>query len=107
MLCKFIPKADFFRFENFWVEHDGFFDLVQSIWQSHGYEGNVAKNISVKLKALRKGLKKWSKSLSKLQLLIKNCNAVIAFLDSIENLRDLTFLNGILEFLSETSCCYT
>ncbi len=87
-----IPKADIFRFENFWVEHDGFFDLVQSIWQNHGYESNATKNISVKLKALRKGLKKWSKSLSKLQLLIKNCNAVIAFLDSIENLRDLTVL---------------
>lgn len=37
-------------------------------------------------------MKKWSKSLSKLQLLIQNYNVVMSFLDSIENLRDLTLL---------------
>lgn len=87
-----IPRANVFRFENFWIEHEGFFDLVQSIWDNHGSSHDSAKNISSKLKTLRKGLKKWSKNLSRLQKLISNCNNVISFLDSIEEYRYLSLL---------------
>lgn len=27
-----IPKAKIFRFENFWVDYPGFFELVEAIW---------------------------------------------------------------------------
>lgn len=41
-----IPKANIFRFENFCIKHEGFFELVQSIWQNHGHDSNSAKKIS-------------------------------------------------------------
>lgn len=85
-----IPKADIFRFENFWVEHEGFFELVSSFWSNHGDDSDAAKNLSAKFKSLRKGLKKWSKSLSKLSSLITNCNMAVSFVDRLEELRDLT-----------------
>lgn len=65
---------------------------MHSIWSNHGVLADLARNISTKLKALRNGLKKWSKNLSNLQKLIANCNAIILFLDSIEELRDLSLL---------------
>jgi hypothetical protein len=53
-----IPKAHTFRFESYWVEHEGLFDLVQTIWDNHGSPLDPARNITAKLKALRKDLKK-------------------------------------------------
>ena len=105
MLCNIgtdIPKANIFRFENFWVNHEGFFELVDLIWTNHGNDPNAARNISAKLKALRKGLRIWSKNLSKLQKLIQNCNAMIQFLDSIEKYRDLTLLEWRFRVLIRT-----
>jgi len=54
-----IPKSNFFRFENFWVEHDGFFDLVHNCWSSLSEPTNVnsAKVICSKFKKLRGELK--------------------------------------------------
>jgi hypothetical protein len=40
---------------------------------------------------LRRILKKWAKNLSKLTLLIANCNATIAFFDKLEEFRTLFF----------------
>jgi hypothetical protein len=40
---------------------------------------------------LRRFLKKWAKNLSKLALLIANCNATIAFFDKLEEFRPLFF----------------
>ena len=30
-----IPKAQTFRFENYWIDHPGFMDLVKSVWTSN------------------------------------------------------------------------
>jgi hypothetical protein len=86
-----IPKSNIFRFENFWVEHDGFFDLVHNYWSSLSEPRNVnsAKVICLKFKKLRGELKAWSKSLSNLSLLIENCNKVIGFMDTLEDRRGL------------------
>ena len=87
-----IPKFPIFRFENYWVEMEGFFELVSRIWSvDPGYE-DPAKCISFKLKCLRKSLLHWSKNLSKLFALLVNCNAVINFLDLIEEHRPLSIL---------------
>jgi hypothetical protein len=29
-----IPKGNLFRFENFWVEQQGFYDIVKMVWDS-------------------------------------------------------------------------
>lgn len=84
-----IPRSSIFRFENFWVEHDSFLEIVQGSWESTYSPPSAAKSISVKFKKLRSNLKNWSQHLSNLKLLIENCNAVILFLDALEDKRML------------------
>jgi len=52
-----IPKSEVFRFENFWVEHPGFLELVQSTWNINVRATNSATRISAKFKLLRAALK--------------------------------------------------
>ena len=78
-----IPRANIFRFENFWVEHNNFFDTVHNSWMTAGHITNSVRNISMKFKRLRAELKAWSRNLSNLSLLINNYNKVIGFLDSL------------------------
>lgn len=84
-----IPRSNIFRFENFWSEHEGFTEVVQSLWLQPQLHPNIANVIVSKFKNLRYGLKKWSKSLSNLKLLISNCNRVILWLDLVEEIRPL------------------
>jgi hypothetical protein len=63
------------------VEHRGFFDLVKSIWSTNVNAHNSASRITAKFKRLRVALKRWSKSLSNFNNLIKNCKAI---LDALE-----------------------
>ena len=82
-----IPRENIFRFENFWVKHNKFFDTVHNSWMTSGHSTNSVRNISMKFKSLRAELKAWSRNLSNLSLLINNCNKVIGFLDSLEDRR--------------------
>jgi len=83
-----IPRSNVFRFENFWVEHEGFLNTVQNCWtQPINDCGNSARAISLRFKKLRSDLKVWSKSLSNHSLIISNCNSVISFLDGLEDQR--------------------
>jgi hypothetical protein len=52
-----IPKSSIFRFENFWVQHDGFFDTFQDSWLTPIHSSNSTRVISAKLKRLRSTLK--------------------------------------------------
>ena len=83
-----IPKAKVFRFENHWIKLPGFLDVVSRIRNIH-CPGDTTKCISAKLKLLRKGLKKWSTSMSVITSLIENCNAIILMLDEFEEHRML------------------
>lgn len=84
-----IPRSDVFRFENFWVEHEGFLDTESNCWQSTAQLNSAARTLSARFKSLRVALKKWSRNLSNLTLLINNCNTVISFLDTLEDSRNL------------------
>jgi hypothetical protein len=85
-----IPKANIFRFENFWPEHPGFIEAVVSAWDAPVRNSNSSASVLAgKLKNTRFKLKTWSKSLSQLSSLIKNCNKVIFFLDSLEECKQL------------------
>jgi exonuclease III len=84
-----IPKAQVFRFENFWVDHPGFLDLVKSVWNTEVNATNSATRISAKFKLLRASLKKWSKKLSNLNNLLKKCNCTLEVLDALEEQRPL------------------
>lgn len=84
-----IPKAKIFRFENFWVEHPGFFEPVEQVWSTPVRGPNIAAKITAKFKSLRRALKKWNHHISKLAKLIKNCNEVLAVLDKLEEQKQL------------------
>lgn len=71
------------------MEHTVFQETVQSHWLSSPIMGLATRTISAKFKGLRVALKIWSKNLSNLSELIANCNKVIAFLDSLEDVRQL------------------
>jgi len=63
-------------------------EVVPTAWMSTS-NSNAARNITAKLKALRTALKTWSKGHSSLQVLINNCNIVIAAMDDLEEVRHL------------------
>jgi hypothetical protein len=84
-----VPKKNIFRFENYWFNHPGCIEQIESVWNSHHNSGNSAHIVSAKFKNLRRILKHWSKGISNLSKLIANCNMTIAFLDKLEELRPL------------------
>jgi hypothetical protein len=85
-----IPKAKIFRFENYWMSHDSFQDIVKKAWDSPIAPMNSAKRINAKFKILRWNLKNWAKNLPCLKKLIKKVNETIELLDIFEELRPLT-----------------
>ena len=85
-----IPKNKIFRFENFWLKHAEFQDILVSTWnQTVGFT-NSAKNINAKLKALRKRLRGWQASMTNLKTLITNVRLIILFLEVPEEFRDIS-----------------
>ncbi|KAG2656100.1 hypothetical protein PVAP13_1KG055054 [Panicum virgatum] len=84
-----IPKAKIFKFENFWVEHPGFFDVVQGAWNVEVRSSSSATMVAAKFKNLRRALKRWSKGLSNFKIKIQNCNRVLEVLDKLEENRRL------------------
>ena len=100
-----IPKSNMFRFDNFWVDHQGFMDTVGLHWNNSLVFANAAKNMSSKLKQVRAGLKSWSKNLSNLSKLVYNCKWVLLLLDGLEDQRslsrmELNFRNLVKEHLA-------
>ena len=85
-------RASIFRFENFWLEHPGFYEVVQAAWSKPVNRTDIASVLSAKFKNLRYDLKYWSKNISNLSLLIDKCNTVIFYLDCLQECRDLTVL---------------
>jgi exonuclease III len=85
-----LPHSSVFRFENYWVDFDGFHDTVLLHWETTPFYCNAARTLNAKFKQLRRGLKSWSISISKLNTTIHNCSWVIALLDGLEETRSLS-----------------
>jgi hypothetical protein len=49
-----IPRANIFRFENYWLHHSEFKDIVQNCWNIHVGYTDSAKIINAKFKNLRR-----------------------------------------------------
>jgi hypothetical protein len=76
-----IPKAQLFRFENFWLDQPGFLDIVQTTWISDVRASNSVTKVSAKLKLLRRVLRRWAHNLSGLKNQLTHCNKTLAVLD--------------------------
>ncbi|XP_073359845.1 uncharacterized protein [Aegilops tauschii subsp. strangulata] len=51
-----IPKSKIFRFENYWLKHDTFKDVVRKAWGSTVRGSDIAKTITAKFKLLKETL---------------------------------------------------
>jgi hypothetical protein len=49
-----------FKFENMWLKHEGFIELVKKWWMSYDFSGLPSFVLAKKLKALKADLKKWN-----------------------------------------------
>jgi hypothetical protein len=85
-----IPKAKFFRFENYWLNHSDFKSVVQAVWNIPVDFSDSAKRVNGKFKNLRRSLKLWAKNLPCLKKLISKVNEVIGMLDIFEEMRPLS-----------------
>jgi hypothetical protein len=85
-----IPSSKLFIFENFWIAHPGFLEVVAKTWDKPTHKPSSAANLNEKFKRMRYELKKWSKSISKLSICIDNCNKALFRLDQLEDMRGLT-----------------
>ncbi|KAF1894123.1 hypothetical protein Lal_00004042, partial [Lupinus albus] len=88
-----------FRFNNCWLKHDNFADLVSNSWCDNSYFGKKAYIIKEKLKALRLKIKVWNKetlshAIKELDLIGKN---------SILNSDQLSYLKKLTVDWWETS----
>jgi len=55
-------KKSYFKFENWWLEVEGFRERVKEWWNSFPNTGRPSYNLANKLKLLKKELTQWSKS---------------------------------------------
>ena len=85
-----IPKPKIFRFENFWLEFDGFMNIFQTSWLGLPFLPDKAKNLIAKFKIVRKVLKDWQRSLPKIDKTVRDIKLLIEFIDNIEEHRDLS-----------------
>jgi hypothetical protein len=51
-----IPKSQIFRFENRWLQLEGFLPLVEKAWTHSVHYADAAKRITAKFKVLRKAM---------------------------------------------------
>lgn len=87
-----IPKSRIFRFENHWLEKEGFITTILQGWSCHQSILDPAKSLTAKFKNLRRVLKEWNSKTSGLTNAISNNKLILNLLDTIESFRDLTNL---------------
>lgn len=83
-------STSIFRFENYWMEHDHFLQVVQHGWSVPVTCSDPAKIIMARFKNLRRVLRSWQAHISSLSLLIINVKLLINFMEVLEEYRDLS-----------------
>lgn len=92
-----VPRSNFFRVENHWLEIDEARDIIVDCW-SRGTRpfASSASLISLKMRWVRATLRKWCRSKSSLKVLIDNNKHVVSFLNAVEERRSLSVLETVL-----------
>jgi len=101
-----IPKSNIFRFENIWLQHLEFHDILSSSWNQAFDSSSSAKNLTAKFKLLRRKIREWQKSLVNLKTLISNTRLIILFLEVIQEFRDLSLAEWNFKELLVKPNCY-
>jgi hypothetical protein len=84
-----IPKAKTFIFENYWMLHDDFMQIMEHGWNLPNDQEDKAKRMGLKLKNLRRVFRQWQGQLENLAKAIDNNKMVISLLDALEEYGDL------------------
>jgi DNA-directed RNA polymerase sigma subunit (sigma70/sigma32) len=79
-----------FIFENFWLLHEDFMQVMEFGWGIPNNEQDKAKRVGAKFKALRKVLRQWQSQILNLGKTIENSKTIISFLDILEKSHDLS-----------------
>ena len=77
-----IPKGN--KFENYWMEHEHFLQVVQRGWSILTFQTDVAKNVTAKFKNLRRVLKTWQTNISSLSANISNVKLILSLMELLE-----------------------
>jgi hypothetical protein len=85
-----IPKANIFRFENFWLLRPDFQHILLESWYDTRNSQDSTKLLTNKYKSLTSALRSWSSKLSNLKITIGNILAILQLIDSLEEYRDLS-----------------
>lgn len=85
-----IPKVHIFRFENYWLQRQGFNEILLERWNNTIALPDKARSITQKFKSLRSALRTWSSKISNLKSSIANISQTLQWLDVIEEYRDLS-----------------
>lgn len=85
-----IPKNTVFRFENHWLKHQDYQNVLSHSWAITHSEPDSAKLLTAKLKTLRKCLKDWQASMQTLKVTIANVRIIMLFLEVLSDYRDLS-----------------
>jgi hypothetical protein len=83
-------KSKKIRFENYWLHHSTFKEVVQNAWNIPVNFTDSAKMVNAKFKNLRRSLKLWAKNLPCVKQNIAKVNDTIEILDILEEYRHLT-----------------
>jgi hypothetical protein len=87
-----IPEVLLFRLKNYCYDLDGFIGTATKAWSDAPIKNDMAPSLNAKFKCLRAALKKWSRNLSNLNIIIGNCNFTLAMLDGLEEQRELSMM---------------
>jgi hypothetical protein len=71
-------------FENFWMQHPDFMEVVKLAWEVDVRANSVASRIAAKFKLLRRVFKRWLKGIAKFKQQLKQCNIILEILDKLE-----------------------
>nr|XP_033508703.1 uncharacterized protein LOC117273621 [Nicotiana tomentosiformis] len=87
-----LPKPSYFKFANWWLEVDGFKDLVKAWWLSFAVQGHPDFILATKLKLLKAKLKEWNAAnfgdLAKKKTELLNQLTILDVLQEQRNLTD-------------------
>jgi exonuclease III len=82
-----LPKAGFFRFENYWLHHQSFLPTVLSAWRQAPVKADAAGQLAACIKSTRAAAKVWSRCFRAPIQLINNCQFIIQLFDYYEEIR--------------------
>jgi hypothetical protein len=89
-VTTYIPKVKIFMFENYWMLHEDFMQVLNHGWSIPVQLTNKAKKLGAKFKNLRRVLRLWHQQLSNLMAILRNIKVLSFFLDTLEEYRDLS-----------------